>query len=189
MNIKAIKSTLLAAIVTAVLCAGTVSARQLRSDAKGLTTCGGSCGANKPCKSGCICAFPLESTTGFARRIPREYIRRQNSRNVILAIQVLKNERKNHEKDSRTYSYSDDCHCSLRGNGFRPPVVLNVQDTTCQHHFCTKTNPAPTFWAADASSTTPAPPQAYAGSLQPGRHSSPDRIHFLRSVIERKSES
>src|SRR5690242_477967 len=28
-------------------------------------------------------------------------------------------------------------------------------------------HPAPTFWAADASSTTPAPPQAYAGSLQP----------------------
>jgi hypothetical protein len=35
MNIKAIKSTLLAAIVTAVLCAGTVSARQLRSEPKG----------------------------------------------------------------------------------------------------------------------------------------------------------
>src|SRR6266571_4184753 len=33
-------------------------------------------------------------------------------------------------------------------------------------------NPAPTFWAADASSTTPTPPQAYAGSLQPNRPSS-----------------
>jgi len=27
--------------------------------------------------------------------------------------------------------------------------------------------PAPTFWAADASSTAPLPPQAYADSLQP----------------------
>jgi hypothetical protein len=27
--------------------------------------------------------------------------------------------------------------------------------------------PAPTFWAADASSTIPVPPQAYVGSLQP----------------------
>jgi hypothetical protein len=33
-------------------------------------------------------------------------------------------------------------------------------------------NPAPTFWVADASSTTPAPPQAYAGSLQPSRQNS-----------------
>src|SRR5579859_2147610 len=30
-------------------------------------------------------------------------------------------------------------------------------------------NPALTFWAADASSTTPAPLQAYVGSLQPNR--------------------
>jgi hypothetical protein len=67
---KTIKNTLLAAIVTAVLCVGTVSARQLRSDANGFATCGGSCGANKPCKSGCICAFPLESTTGFCSTHP-----------------------------------------------------------------------------------------------------------------------
>jgi hypothetical protein len=69
MNIKAIKSTLLVAIVTAVLCAGTVSARQLRSDAKGFG-CGGGCDSTHPCKTGCICAFPLESTTGFCSTHP-----------------------------------------------------------------------------------------------------------------------
>jgi hypothetical protein len=70
MRKRIIKSTLLAAIVTAVLCAGTVSAHQLQIGSKALTTCGGSCGANKPCKSGCICAFPLESTTGFCSTHP-----------------------------------------------------------------------------------------------------------------------
>jgi len=64
------KTIFFTAIVSAVLCAGTVSARQLRSGAKGFTTCGGSCGANNPCKSGCICAFPLESTTGFCSTHP-----------------------------------------------------------------------------------------------------------------------
>src|SRR4051812_48740849 len=39
-------------------------------------------------------------------------------------------------------------------------------------------NPAPTFWAADASSTIPAPPQAYAGSLQPGRQNSWLMVRF-----------
>jgi len=67
---KTMKTVLFSTMVTAVLCAGTVSARQLRSDAKASATCGGSCGANKPCKSGCICAFPLESTTGFCSTHP-----------------------------------------------------------------------------------------------------------------------
>jgi hypothetical protein len=67
---KKIKSMFFAALVIGVLCAGTVSARQLRSDAEGSATCGGSCGANNPCKSGCICAFPLESTTGFCSTHP-----------------------------------------------------------------------------------------------------------------------
>jgi len=66
---KKIQSLSFAVIAVAVLCAGTVSARQLRSDAKSLS-CGGSCGANKPCKTGCICAFPLESTTGFCSTHP-----------------------------------------------------------------------------------------------------------------------
>jgi hypothetical protein len=66
---KAIQNILLAICVIVVLCAGTVSARQLRSRATGFS-CGGSCGANKPCKTGCICAFPLESTTGFCSTHP-----------------------------------------------------------------------------------------------------------------------
>jgi hypothetical protein len=41
----------------------------LRIEAKNLS-CGGSCGANHPCKTGCICAFPLESTTGFCSTHP-----------------------------------------------------------------------------------------------------------------------
>ena len=64
-----VKSTLFATIVMAVVCAGTVSARQLRNEPKGFA-CGGSCGANNPCRSGCICAFPLESTTGFCSLHP-----------------------------------------------------------------------------------------------------------------------
>jgi hypothetical protein len=66
---KKINSMFFTALVIGVLCAGTVSARQLRSDAKSVS-CGGSCGANKPCKTGCICAFPLESTTGFCSTHP-----------------------------------------------------------------------------------------------------------------------
>lgn len=70
MNTKAIKSTLLAAMVTAVLCAGTLSARQLRSDAKGFA-CGTTCGPISPghfegCPTGCVCVLPPdEGTTGF----------------------------------------------------------------------------------------------------------------------------
>ncbi len=70
MNIKAIKSTLLAAIVTAVLCAGTVSAHQLRTGSNSLTTCGGSCGVNKPCAKGCLCIFPMETGTPFCSSHP-----------------------------------------------------------------------------------------------------------------------
>ncbi len=66
---KKINSMFFTALVIGVLCAGTLSARQLRSDAKSLS-CGGSCGANKPCRTGCICAFPLESTTGFCSTHP-----------------------------------------------------------------------------------------------------------------------
>jgi hypothetical protein len=70
MSKKIIKSTLLAATVTAVLCAGTVSARQLRTDSKGFAACKGSCSSVQPCATGCICAFPLESTTGFCSTHP-----------------------------------------------------------------------------------------------------------------------
>ena len=66
---KIARAMLFPALVMAVLGAGTLSARQLRSNATGFG-CGGSCSANNPCKSGCICAFPLESTTGFCSTHP-----------------------------------------------------------------------------------------------------------------------
>jgi hypothetical protein len=66
---KTVRTLLFSTLVMAVLSAGTLSARQLRSDAKNVT-CGGSCGAGHPCKTGCICAFPLESTTGFCSTHP-----------------------------------------------------------------------------------------------------------------------
>jgi hypothetical protein len=62
---KAIKNTLLAAIITAVLCAGTVSARQLRSGVNGFTTpaCGGTCSLTRPCAvAGCVCSFTTPTT-------------------------------------------------------------------------------------------------------------------------------
>jgi len=67
---KLIKSTLLATIVAAVLCAGTVSAHQLRSGANGFAACRGSCTSSTQCASGCICAFALEATTGFCSSHP-----------------------------------------------------------------------------------------------------------------------
>lgn len=70
MNKKIVKSTFFAAIITAVLCAGTVSARQLRTDSKGFAACKGSCSSVQPCATGCVCAFPLESTTGFCSSHP-----------------------------------------------------------------------------------------------------------------------
>jgi hypothetical protein len=69
MNRNFFKNLLLAAMLTAVLGAGTLSARQLRSEAKNFA-CGGGCDSTHPCKTGCICAFPLESTTGFCSTHP-----------------------------------------------------------------------------------------------------------------------
>ena len=64
MQKRIIKSTLLATIVSAVLCAGTVSARQLRTDAKGFAACRGTCTSSTQCSTGCVCAFALDATTG-----------------------------------------------------------------------------------------------------------------------------
>ena len=64
-----IKNLMLAAMLTAVLSAGTLSARQLRNQPTGFA-CSGSCDSTHPCKTGCICAFPLESTTGFCSTHP-----------------------------------------------------------------------------------------------------------------------
>jgi hypothetical protein len=66
---KKIQTLLFAIMVTLVLSAGTLSARQLRSGPQGFA-CGGGCDATHPCKTGCICAFPLESTTGFCSTHP-----------------------------------------------------------------------------------------------------------------------
>ena len=66
MTKKTIKNTLLAAIVTAVLCAGTVSARQLSFNAQ-TTTCGGFCSGKKhPCPNilGCGCVIQPGFTSG-----------------------------------------------------------------------------------------------------------------------------
>ena len=67
---KKIRSTFFAALVMGVLCAGTVSARQLRNGPKALATCGGSCGVNKPCAKGCLCIFPMESGSPFCSSHP-----------------------------------------------------------------------------------------------------------------------
>jgi len=64
-----VKAMLFSILVMAVLSVGTLSARQLRSEAKSFA-CGGGCDASHPCKTGCICAFPLESTTGFCSTHP-----------------------------------------------------------------------------------------------------------------------
>ena len=59
---KKIRTTVLAALTMAVLCAGTVSARQLRTGVQG-TTCGGTCSLTKPCPtSNCVCSFTTPTT-------------------------------------------------------------------------------------------------------------------------------
>ena len=67
---KTMKTVLFSTMVMAVLGAGTVSARQLRSDAKGSATCGGSCGVNNPCRTGCLCIFPMETGSPFCSSHP-----------------------------------------------------------------------------------------------------------------------
>jgi hypothetical protein len=52
---KKIKPTLLAVIVTAVLFAGTVSARQLHKSAALIGVCNGRCSATQPCSGACSC--------------------------------------------------------------------------------------------------------------------------------------
>lgn len=64
---KIAKTTLFATIVASVLCAGTISARQLRSDAQ-QTTCSGRCSATSDCSSGCVCSFTTPFTPGFCTK-------------------------------------------------------------------------------------------------------------------------
>ena len=65
---KTIKNTFLAAMAMAVLCAGTVSARQLQTSAKLLPVCRGTCSPTKPCNGPCICQ--MFGTTGGCVRDP-----------------------------------------------------------------------------------------------------------------------
>ncbi len=65
MSGKIVKTMLFATIVMSVLCAGTVSARQLRSGIRGSLTCGGTCSFTRPCATaGCVCSFTTPQT-GF----------------------------------------------------------------------------------------------------------------------------
>lgn len=64
MTVKTIKATWLTILVAAVLCAGTVSARQLRTGATNFT-CSGRCLANIDCASGCVCSFTTPFMPGF----------------------------------------------------------------------------------------------------------------------------
>ena len=68
MNNK-IKTTFFSVLVLGVLCAGTVSARQLQTKASSLPTCRGTCSATKPCFGGCLCEI-LTGTTGGCVRDP-----------------------------------------------------------------------------------------------------------------------
>ena len=62
---KTIQNLLFAAITMAVLCAGTVSARQFRADARALSACGGSCSVRVPCSTpNCACVIPRGSVVG-----------------------------------------------------------------------------------------------------------------------------
>ena len=66
---KIAKTTLYATIVASVLCAGTVSARQLRSEAQ-QTACGGRCQTKLDCSPGCFCSFTTPFTPGFCTTRP-----------------------------------------------------------------------------------------------------------------------
>ena len=55
MSMKAVKNALLAIFITAILGAGSVSARQLQTKPKVFPACTGTCSATKPCLGGCIC--------------------------------------------------------------------------------------------------------------------------------------
>jgi hypothetical protein len=70
MGYKTIKNTVLTAMVAAVLCAGTVSARQLRQSFQ-TTTCRGFCGKGLACPNvlGCACVLSPGFTTGLCQLV------------------------------------------------------------------------------------------------------------------------
>lgn len=67
---KIIQNTFLTAVMTTVLCAGTVSALQLKRTAKPIGTCSGSCSATKPCSGPCLCIILEGQTIGGCARDP-----------------------------------------------------------------------------------------------------------------------
>jgi hypothetical protein len=64
MDRKVMKSTLFATVVTAVLFAGTVSARVLRTHPTSILFCRGTCSAIVHCSGPCFCWIPDGATTG-----------------------------------------------------------------------------------------------------------------------------
>lgn len=61
---KKIKATLFAALVMTVLCAGTVSARQLQRPPGVIGVCSGRCSATQPCRGVCSCVHINGATLG-----------------------------------------------------------------------------------------------------------------------------
>jgi len=61
---KKIKAALLGMLVTGVLCAGTLSARQLRQSAFRPGVCSGRCSATQPCSGACSCVHINGATLG-----------------------------------------------------------------------------------------------------------------------------
>ena len=64
------KTTLFAAFVATVLLAGTISARQLKTDAHGLPACGTTCSATVHCGGFCTCWRDPGQATGFCAQDP-----------------------------------------------------------------------------------------------------------------------
>ena len=109
----------------------------------------------------------------FAPRIPREFSRRPSSWEPYDLFQFV---------DKRSEPWVGKSRTSFLR---RWPPLFSARErfplASCRWLFRTQLastisapeqTPAPTFWAADASSTTPVPPQAYAGSLQPSGNNS-----------------
>jgi hypothetical protein len=59
-----VKATLLAAIFMIVLCAGTLSARQLHKSPSLIGVCSGRCNATMPCSGACSCVHIGGATLG-----------------------------------------------------------------------------------------------------------------------------
>jgi hypothetical protein len=61
---KRIKVALCAALVVTVLCAGTLSARQLQRQPGVIGVCNGRCSATQPCRGACSCVHINGATLG-----------------------------------------------------------------------------------------------------------------------------